>query len=330
LETLEMMAGEIGASVIVVKEVEIPAALAKLAAQNTGDHRRIYNGDEDDYSSSALSSFTNSDVDLNDEADDPSSTVILDSGAGHLPPVFLVDPDSDAEPVDPPRFAIDLEIASVYKPRPVRTKRHTHLVVGGKNKRGKKIKTAPTAVRQDVERHDDALDPKMTKTEARRLTRDRRREEKKIALAAREVQITSEPASMGTLDGESVISALENLQLLEGRARSAAAGNAADEGVPLISVVSDGQTADEDDDDVFPSTAGRQPYPQFPSGALAESHLDVDPSAVQLAGALSTSSPGTGSPSSLVGEPRLIVEALVVRKMSLDEAFLDFGGFAVM
>jgi len=28
--------------------------------------------------------------------------------------------------------------------------------------------------------------------------------------------------------------------------------------------------------------------------------------------------------------PRLIVEALVVRKMSLEEAFLDFGGFSVL
>ena len=27
-------------------------------------------------------------------------------------------------------------------------------------------------------------------------------------------------------------------------------------------------------------------------------------------------------------EPRLIVEALVVRKMSIDEGFLDFGGFS--
>ncbi|KAG5633340.1 hypothetical protein H0H81_008565 [Sphagnurus paluster] len=29
-------------------------------------------------------------------------------------------------------------------------------------------------------------------------------------------------------------------------------------------------------------------------------------------------------------QSRLIVEALVVRKMSLDEAFLDFGGFALI
>ncbi|KDQ50078.1 hypothetical protein JAAARDRAFT_200321 [Jaapia argillacea MUCL 33604] len=29
-------------------------------------------------------------------------------------------------------------------------------------------------------------------------------------------------------------------------------------------------------------------------------------------------------------EPRLIVEALVVRKMSIEEAFLDFGGFEVV
>jgi len=30
-----------------------------------------------------------------------------------------------------------------------------------------------------------------------------------------------------------------------------------------------------------------------------------------------------------VPEPRLIVEALVVRKLALEEAFLDFGGFAL-
>ncbi|KAG6815649.1 hypothetical protein H0H87_012661 [Tephrocybe sp. NHM501043] len=35
LETLEMMAGEIGASVIVVKEIEVPAAMAGLAASQT-------------------------------------------------------------------------------------------------------------------------------------------------------------------------------------------------------------------------------------------------------------------------------------------------------
>src|SRR5271163_1907377 len=34
LETLEMMAGEIGASVIVVKEIEVPAALASLAKRS--------------------------------------------------------------------------------------------------------------------------------------------------------------------------------------------------------------------------------------------------------------------------------------------------------
>ena len=45
--------------------------------------------------------------------------------------------------------------------------------------------------------------------------------------------------------------------------------------------------------------------------------------------------PSVHSPATIVStrgqeHQRIIVEALVVRKMSLDEAFLDFGGFAVM
>ena len=35
-------------------------------------------------------------------------------------------------------------------------------------------------------------------------------------------------------------------------------------------------------------------------------------------------------PTSDAKGPRLIVEALVVRKMSIDEGFLDFGGFSVI
>ena len=44
LETLEMLAGEIGASVIVVKEIEVPAALASLAKRSgewAGDRKSV-------------------------------------------------------------------------------------------------------------------------------------------------------------------------------------------------------------------------------------------------------------------------------------------------
>ncbi|KAG6808755.1 hypothetical protein H0H92_003001, partial [Tricholoma furcatifolium] len=41
LETLDMMAGEIGTSVIVVKEIEVPAAMAGLAASQTS----MWNGE---------------------------------------------------------------------------------------------------------------------------------------------------------------------------------------------------------------------------------------------------------------------------------------------
>lgn len=58
---------------------------------------------------------------------------------------------------------------------------------------------------------------------------------------------------------------------------------------------------------------------------MTESHLDVDPTAVQLADAMTS-----GSPSDHGDLPRLIVEVLVVRKMSLSEGFLDFGGFSII
>jgi hypothetical protein len=86
-------------------------------------------------------------------------------------------------------------------------------------------------------------------------------------------------------------------------------------------VSEDGDNGDGDgDDDVFPSplTATPGPFTAFASQLTAPvennaySKDDVDDGA------------GAGA------APRLIVEALVVRKMSLEEAFLDFGGFALI
>jgi hypothetical protein len=75
----------------------------------------------------------------------------------------------------------------------------------------------------------------------------------------------------------------------------------------------------EDDNDLFTAKPG---LPSLPTFTTSESHLDVDPAAI--AGAV-----GVTSVDDEKEYKTLIVEALVVRKMSHQEAFLDFGGFSV-
>lgn len=78
---------------------------------------------------------------------------------------------------------------------------------------------------------------------------------------------------------------------------------------------------DDDEDDVFTSPTTAVPsFPTFSALSTGESHLDVDAAAIGIVGALDADGKKE--------QPRLIVEALVVRKMSVGEAFLDFGGFS--
>ncbi|TFK24554.1 hypothetical protein FA15DRAFT_669413 [Coprinopsis marcescibilis] len=317
LETLEMMAGEIGASVIVVKEVEVPVALARLAkrsgdAGGVGKRGAVVGGEEEEgegncSSWSGLSSLSNSDVDLSegDEGDAISGVngraekPALDSGA-----MFSMDGEDSG---------IYLEIASVFKPRPVRTKSsfENHVFVGGKNKRGYK--------KQKNVLPQDSGAEKQTKAEVKRQARDKKREEKRKNLVALAAQSVGEPAI------KTAVSTMEALQITtdEPASFNTVVEIAVFQPIPSISVsLEEGE--DEDDDDVFPLTAKRTSYSTFPSTGLTESHLDVDPVAVKLAGAMRSTSSEDDE------KPRLIVEALVVRKMSLDEAFLDFGGFGII
>jgi hypothetical protein len=78
---------------------------------------------------------------------------------------------------------------------------------------------------------------------------------------------------------------------------------AADDSIPVISLTS--EPDDEEVDDVFPTP----------------SHASFGVNSADGAGN-SLDQEGTVR--------RLIVEALVVRKMSLEEGFLDFGGFALI
>jgi len=316
LETLEMMAGEIGASVIVVKEIEVPAVMATLA-KRSGEWASVagrrarqlekegtpssFSPTEGGYSTMTETEAESTDADADADEEDLSRTVVLprreDSGSA----IFSMDTepdDSDEQQLAPAqsRFCIDLEISSVFKPRPMKARNphETHLT-GGKSKRAKKHK--PLNVDQDSAQ-------KMDKAQHRRQGRDRRREDKRKALEAsasqaiEKVEISSE--------ADTLVKCLETLhvEVVEATVHLQDSAN------PEVEDI-------DEDDDVFASPKTTLPsFPTFSVELNTESHLDVD--AVAIANALGAA-----------GEPRLIVEALVVRKMSLEEAFLDFGGFSL-
>jgi len=332
LETLEMMAGEIGASVIVVKEIEVPAAMATLA-KRSGEWasvagRRAKNLEREGTPSSlssteggysTMATETETEVDSTDlEEEGMSMTVTLpkreDSGSA----IFAMDPETedianaaDDERLAVPsqnRFRIDLEISSVFKPRPMKARNPHHAyIAGGKNKRAKKHK--PLLMQPEID-----APPKMDKAQYRRQGRDRRREEKRKALEASATQAVDRQETIKALsttaDADSLISGLETLHvsLVEEPAQVEVSGSSLD-----MASVEDF----EDDDDVFASPKTAIPsFPTFSAEFKGESHLDVDAAAI-------------ASAMGAEGQPRLIVEALVVRKMSLEEAFLDFGGFSL-
>jgi hypothetical protein len=199
-----MMAGEIGASVIVVKEIEVPAMLATLAkCSGEWAGRSVQKEDitfDGGYSSVETDdSLSATEVDF--EIEDLSATVVLDKAAAHsngsVSSVFAMDSDLDDPDGEIPttRFMIDLEISSVFKPRPMRARMHNHPhyahSTGGKNKRTKKHKhlsmlsSSPTTAHQAAPHGEASASAETTKSQSRRQNRDRRRDEKRKALEAR-------------------------------------------------------------------------------------------------------------------------------------------------
>lgn len=257
-----MMAGEIGASVVVVKEIEVPKELAglneKLAAKyidfDTGEVRRADRSPSSpvppvDSTASATSTSTESESEQESAFDT----------------IFLIDPEPRA--VRSPSI-IDLEISSVYKPRPMRArasfstahvetvKHRGHHGKKHKPKRGIPSYIIPTS---------DGVPPLMatspiptkqqTKQAWRQQAKDRRND-------ARRTNVTQESVQSAA---EALIPALDDLHV----------------SIDLSS------TLPTNDDTRVEETQS----------------APID------------------------GGPRFIVEALVVRKLSLEEAFLDFGGF---
>ena len=265
LETLEMMAGEIGASVVVVKEIEVPKELAglneKLAAKyidfDTGEVRRADRSPSSSVSPGDLIvSSTSTSTESESEQDSASDTI------------FSVDPEVGTTRSSP--STIDLEISSVYKPRPMRARAsfltaHAE-TVKHRGHHGKKKHKQKHAITSYIVPTPDGTPSLMvttiptkqqTKQAWRQQAKDRRNDARRAT---------------SNIPQETV-------------------QNAADALIP----------------------------------ALDGLHVSIDPSSI-----LPTDSDARGAvaqPTSIDGGPRFIVEALVVRKLSLEEAFLDFGGF---
>ncbi|KIY50215.1 hypothetical protein FISHEDRAFT_64877 [Fistulina hepatica ATCC 64428] len=332
LETLEMMAGEIGASVIVVKEVEVPASIIGLVALE--DSRRKGSGtnklsdvleSEDSFTiSSTTETETEPETDTtNDLENDLAATIVLDSNAAPLP-AFGVWPTDNSGIFDfddipapagsdlaPPKFAIDLAISSVYKPRPMRTRRQHILVPASPAKkkkrhregRDKKLKylnspssDSPQGTAEEIKR---------AKAIHRREIRDKRRKERDKALMACAVssmtaidESNAAPATatlppVSDIEVNDTVADLEYLHVAMGPPPGASqAVDDTGDTVPVVEL-----TSQNDDDDVFPS-------PIVPFNGTRDDERDGIPR-------------------------RLIVEALVVRKTSLHETFLDFECFSI-
>lgn len=357
LETLEMMAGEIGASVIVVKEIEVPAIMAGLAASQTdlwngkrNRRRGIGSDDGGDSSTSVMNSTeteTEQSTDLDDDVKDMSATLVLtrppSSGetttSSSSVSLVSTDPEpdpgdnADAEPDEDPQpsFSIDLEIATVFKPRPVRTRMHNHanaLMGPTKTKRTKKPKHLPQPIN---DHNDEPLEREdYPKGGNRRHARDRKRAEKRKALLAyatgahllesvppSEIDHDIAPPKPSTAETDALVHGLKALHVsIDDPAPISTSPESSI--IPTFQIVPD-PDEDDGDDDVFTSPTTATPFAAFDSTS-SSSYLSAS-SAVS----------GVEGPDQkeLHGLNRLIVEALVVRKMSLDEAFLDFGGFSL-
>ncbi|KAH7909411.1 hypothetical protein BJ138DRAFT_1155327 [Hygrophoropsis aurantiaca] len=344
LETLEMMAGEIGASVIVVKEIEVPPELSNLAESQvdrwdgTERRREMLSITPEDVSSTELDTEFSTSTDFTDIEDETLASVepTRSSKASHLRQavsqvahqpsydstlaIFTMDPESDSADHADSEFApdsttmsIDLEIAAVYKPRPVRRRVHPssslNHSVNHSDKRGKskkhqrnfpipasnasRVPDAPQSTDESNVDQPDAALAKQAQAQQRRLARDRRRDLKRNALLTHVATNRSNgprkgiknPASSpltSTHLSDSLVSGLESLHVTMESVS-----------LPDVSLISS-----------------------------VDCKLVVQPPEHERTVDAKRSIP-------VSTEPRLIVEVLVVRKMSLEEAFLDFGGFSL-
>lgn len=333
LGTLEEMAGEIGASVIVVKEIEVPAEVSGVVEDWGGDggkrRSRRQLMDED----SETTTTTETELETTDADDDFATT------SSHVEVFCMDNEEGDPLSLDGAALTMDLEIATVYKPRPFR-RRVTSTMQDHSDRRkgkGKKPKhllmhtrTQPNSHSEhhthhlpvhhsNVHSHTHPTEPHAplttgSKQSKRRAARDKQRE------AKRDPDLMHVP----TIHAEEMDELVSGLEFFHVTLKP--------EDLSVTSAPTEIEISVHDDTHLE-DLRNVKVCSESPSSIFAETYCRPQPVANELASPpenmLSPSKSPTAKVKTAMSEPRLIVEALVVRKMSLEEAFLDFGGFSV-
>ena len=349
LSTLEEMAGEIGASVIVVKEIEVPAEASGVVGSWIGDRAKRWR--QSQLMSEDSEPATETDLETTD-ADD-----YLPAADSHVE-MFNMDLSESAA------LMVDLEIATVYKPRPFR-RRVTSTAKGHSDRRkfkGNKPKhllahtlTQPTphsehhvhhSHHSNIHNHPVTTVPtqitepqahiaSISKQSKGRASRDKRRQAKRDSLLQDAPTTHIDVEEMGEL-----VSDLESFHVtLEPEGSSAPAPPEVElcmredahlnglldprAGAPAVDSFLSKPKPSVVEIHSTPSSISTGPY-RHPE------HVTSDSDSPLTEIVLRRSKPPTAEIMTASLEPRLIVEALVVRKMSLEDAFLDFGGFSVL
>lgn len=291
LETLEVMAGEIGASVIVVREVEVRGGAEGGVTHSTDlgldewNRRRGYHTIKPS-SSTVQTAWGPAIKDMVDTDADEGTTTETDA-----------DTDADESskaPTDsdtPGMFSMDIEpsvtfalaISSVYKPRTPSASPSPALTPSSQQS-GRRNKKPPNPLYQKPKNFETG-EKTQTKGEAkaltRKLARERKRDSRQAQMSAASPTAPSPPKPVES-----------NLMVEMHRTSS-----------------------------LTPSpdpTADQELLDSLRALALTDSTsatVNQEPPLLKL--------------DSPPDEPRLIVEVLVVRKLSLSEAFLDFEGFGL-
>ncbi|KDQ23150.1 hypothetical protein PLEOSDRAFT_162822 [Pleurotus ostreatus PC15] len=306
LETLEMMAGEIGASVIVVKEVEIPQRMLPASpSESTTDVE--------------TSGTEFEDTETETEPDLPEDSI----NRAHSDTIFSMDSDFEERsntlevPGASPPVALSLEIASVYKPRPFRQRVHDprNMIVPGKRDRhhtnGKKRGLASTMMASTAtkEHNNTSLYSKETKSLTRRQARDKRREERRAALMITTQAGEADESSVSQRLLDEVTEGLESLHVPTSHT--------------LAPHIHSQNVRADPHADLLPCAPGQDRASMNSPSAV----VPADSEREHLHPGDTNDVPSV--PITVGSSPRLIVEALVVRKMSIEEAYLDFGGFQI-
>ncbi|KAG2138454.1 uncharacterized protein EDB93DRAFT_1106407 [Suillus bovinus] len=333
LSTLEEMAGEIGASVIVVKEIEVPAEVSEVVEGWGGDggkrmrQRQLMNEDSE-------TTATETELETTDADDDLATT------SSHVE-VFCMDNEEVDSSSDGAALTLDLEIATVYKPRPFR-RRVASTIPGHSDRRkckGKKPKHLLAHTRAQPSSHSEhhahhlhhsndynhmvpayvhstelQAHSTTSKQSKRRAARDKRGEVKRDPYLMHVPTINSEEMSELVSGLESFHITLESEDLRMTFAPPEVGSSVYDD-------------ANIEDAQIVEACSGS------PSSIFVETYHQRQSIVNELAPPpeiplILSNSPTVEIEAALL-EPRLIVEALVVRKMLLEEAFLDFGGFSV-